>query len=363
MTSSKIIIKSHIKQAATPDSDKMPLHQKCKSAVASKHTVATSTTTVRPSTTMLTDHKLSLFESAPVDTMDAEYKDFLMAKSQSKESNTTWKRVREEEIEKLEEWIQNKKSNIENGITELTPLNIALQQAGMLTEDVDMTEASQDFATHIKRNSSGSYNFRSRSATRAQSPGPSTSINTVDNSDTSITKDVDSLNVGKDKKRRSASRACNKKANESSMITLSALLDSADEQPSSSDSLSELISLQRGQLDPEDLQISETVLGEGQLGIVRLGFYRGLFVACKHKRQFTRSERFHPQAKRELMFATKLASCRYINRYIGWISCCRKVVEGKEYGYKKDSPFLYIVQRYVPNGDARGYLEKRGKHH
>lgn len=363
MTSSKIIIKSHVKQAATPDSDKMPHHQKCKNAATSKHTIATSTTTVRPSTTILTDHKLSLFESVPVDTMDTEYKDFLMAKSLSKESNTTWKRVREEEIEKLEEWIQNKKSNIENGATELTPLNIALQQAGMLTEDVDMTEASQDFVTHIKRNSSGNYNFRSRSATRAQSAGPSTSINTVDNSDTSITKDVDLLNVGKDKKRRSASRACNNEANESSMINLTALLDSADEQPSSSDSLSELVSLQRGQLDPEDLQISETVLGEGQLGIVRLGFYRGLFVACKHKRQFTRSERFHPQAKRELMFASKLASCRYINRYIGWISCCRKAVEEKEYGYKKDSPFLYIVQRYVPNGDARGYLEKRGMHH
>lgn len=335
-----------------------------RNAAAPNHTTAISTTAAKPSTTMLTDHKLTLYESEPVEMMDVEYKDFLMAKNQWSELNMNWKRVREDEPENLEEWIQNKRSNMGNGMVELTPLNAALRQAGMLIEDIQLAdEFSQSTVASNTRSSSGNYNFRSRSSTRATSSGTSTPISTPENVDTASTKkDVESLNVTKDRKRRSASRACSSRSSELSVVTLIALLDSADNQASSKTAApSPKGMLHQGQLDPEDLQISDTVLGEGQLGMVRLGFYKGLYVACKSKRPFTRTDAFHSQAKREMMFAAKLAACRYINRYIGWISCRRELVERASF-YSKHTPSLYIVQRYVPNGDARGYLEKRGKH-
>ncbi|CAO3610052.1 unnamed protein product [Mucor fragilis] len=331
-----------------------------KNITAPNHTIAMSTTAAKPSTTMLTDHKLTLYESEPVEMIDVEYKDFLMAKNQWGELSMNWKRVHEDEPENLEEWIHSKKSNMGNEMAGLTPLNAALRQAGMLTEDMQLAdESSQSTVASNTRSSSGNYNFRS-STTRAPSSGTSTPISTPENVDTANTKkDVDSLNVGKDRKRKSASRACSSRSNELSVVTLTALLDSTDNQPSSRTAApSQKGTLQRGQLDPEDLQISETVLGEGQLGIVRLGFYKGLYVACKSKRPFTRSDGFHSQAKREMMFAAKLAACRYINRYIGWVSCRRELVE-RASSYSKHTPSLYIVQRYVPNGDARGYLEKR----
>lgn len=185
-------------------------------------------------------------------------------------------------------------------------------------------------------------------------------------SSTTHTKDVDALNIGKSKKQRSSSSSTKsrtpiKTEDDIPMISLAELLDSTDDH--FIETGLDKLDFHRGQIDPKDLHISETVLGEGQLGIVRLGYYRGLFVACKSKRQFTRSDVFSVQAKREMMFAAKLSACRYINRYIGWVSCHRRHVEEKvsSGNYMRDKQFLYIVQRYVSNGDARGYLEKRGK--
>ncbi|KAI7898617.1 kinase-like domain-containing protein [Cokeromyces recurvatus] len=125
-----------------------------------------------------------------------------------------------------------------------------------------------------------------------------------------------------------------------------------------------LLSSQLGEIYPDDLLISDIILGEGQMGIVRLGKYRELLVACKTKRARTRREPFEIQAKRELEFAAKLSVCRYVNQYFGWIYCKRhKVEENLKYdiaSYKKNkAKNLYIIQRYVPNGDARNYLDKR----
>ncbi|GAN09299.1 hypothetical protein MAM1_0257d08824 [Mucor ambiguus] len=361
MTSSNRKIKPHAKKRPVPTSDQDTLCRNCrKDATVPNQTIDTSITPTRHSTTTLTDHKLALFESAPVELIDVEYKDVLMAKNQCIELNTNWKRVREDKPEIMEDWIQNKKSNTGKGLVEPTP-STALQQAGVLAKDLEIAESSQSTTTTNKKNSSENRKFRSKSAIKALSSGPSTPISTAENVDTTAhtKKDVDSLNVGKNRRRRSASRACNSGFNESSVITLTALLHSADKQAHSETIVSfQNGPLQRGELDPKELQISETVLGEGQLGIVRLGLYRGLYVACKSKRLFTRSDAFHSQAKREMMFAAKLAACRYINRYIGWIFCRRELLERSSV-YSKHKPYLYILQRYVPNGDARAYLEKR----
>ncbi|KAL9552981.1 hypothetical protein MBANPS3_003505 [Mucor bainieri] len=363
MTTSSTKNEPQAKKDKAPATEQATLCRNCrKDAAAPNQTIATRATSAgRPAAT-LTDHKLTPFDSAPAEPVDVEYRDFLIAKEQCGGMNTNWKRVREDELENLE-WVQNKKPNVGEEETKQTTLDAALDLAGLLEEDLDMEESSQSTATTDKKSSSGNYNFRSRSATRPpSSPGPSTPVDTAENADatTHAKKDVDALDVGKDTARRSATRARSHKSNESSTVTLTELLDSADSQASfETITLSQGGSVLRGKLDPEDLRISKTLLGEGQLGIVRLGFYKGLYVACKSKRQFTRSAGFQSQAKREMLFAAKLAGCRYINRYIGWISCRRQLVEHRARVYSKQTPSLYIIQRYVPNGDARGYLEKR----
>lgn len=115
------------------------------------------------------------------------------------------------------------------------------------------------------------------------------------------------------------------------------------------------------QIQIKDLVVLDTVLGEGQIGTVNLAKYKNLLVACKSKRSRTKREPFYFQIQRELKFAAKLSVCRNINRYIGWIYCERSKVEpdvNDKYGVMK----LYVIQRYVANGDARSYLDKRGKH-
>ncbi|KAI9486887.1 MAG: kinase-like domain-containing protein, partial [Benjaminiella poitrasii] len=118
-----------------------------------------------------------------------------------------------------------------------------------------------------------------------------------------------------------------------------------------------------GQIQPNDLLVSDLILGEGQIGVVKLGTYRGLQVACKTKRKRARREPFEIQARREIEFAVKLSACRYVNRYFGWVYCSRHQVEADiKFDItrtKKTMKSLYIVQRYVPNGDARSYLDKR----
>ncbi|CEP17724.1 hypothetical protein [Parasitella parasitica] len=297
----------------------------------------------------LTTHTLPPIEMAP---LEMNILSATLEHLPKKESNTNSKRERDEEIERLEEWIKNKRAGLR--YIQVSPFDVALQKTGMVTDEA---EDSREI-----RNSSISYNFRSRtSTTRSSSSGPTTPRNT-DNLDslTNIMADVESLTIGQRRKqRRSASSAKSGissiiDAHNSSVVPLASLLD-----PSSLPI--EKKTPQRGEIDPNDLHISDKVLGEGQLGVVRLGYYRGLIVACKSKRQYTRSHLFLDQAKREMMFAAKLSACRHINRYIGWVSCHRHLVEeNKPNGYYgKDKEFLYIVQRYVPNGDSRNYLEKR----
>lgn len=111
------------------------------------------------------------------------------------------------------------------------------------------------------------------------------------------------------------------------------------------------------ELDPTCLKITNKLLGEGQYGIVRLGTYQGIPIACKSRRVFTLKERYVLQAYRELEFAAKLSLCRYINRYMGWVYCTRHKVEEK---VKSSRSELYVVQPYIENADARNYLSKRG---
>ncbi|KAI8646568.1 kinase-like domain-containing protein [Parasitella parasitica] len=265
-----------------------------------------------------------------------------------KKPNSKSKRERDE---RFGEWSKKKRTELEKGHTLVAQFDPAFQE----TDDVEMSERSQELKEPI--NSSIPYNFRSRSPKNIP---PTSSPSTPRDADplNSATTDVDSLTISERiKHRRSASSTASRirtiDANDPPMVCLASFLD-----PSSQPT--EKRNIQRGEIDPNDLHISETVLGEGQLGVVRLGCYKGLPVACKSKRQYTRSYLFSNQAKREMMFAAKLSACRYINRYIGWVSCHRHHVEGKKpYDYGKDKQFLYIVQRYVPNGDARGYLEKR----
>jgi hypothetical protein len=116
---------------------------------------------------------------------------------------------------------------------------------------------------------------------------------------------------------------------------------------------------ERGQqIDPKDLFVYDTLLGEGQVGCANLAKYKGILVACKSKRRNTSTKIFNFQIQRELKFAAKLSVCRYVNRYIGWTYCRRSKVE--EFAPETKSK-LYVVQRYVSNGDARTYLNNRGK--
>lgn len=110
------------------------------------------------------------------------------------------------------------------------------------------------------------------------------------------------------------------------------------------------------ELDSSLLTISTVTLGEGQYGIVRLGTYNGISVACKSKRDFTSRERALLQAYRELEYAAKLSLCRYINRYIGWTYCTRFSARKQKMNSRKE---LYILQPYIENADARTYLSKR----
>lgn len=123
----------------------------------------------------LTSQKLLSYENAPFD-------DNLLVNTVNQinlklESNTNWKRVRDEDKESLEEWIQNKKTNIDKGQEELSLLDAALQQTGILARDAHIPEPVVEY-TEIEEIGGNNYNFRSRSATRPSSSGPSTPINT-----------------------------------------------------------------------------------------------------------------------------------------------------------------------------------------
>ena len=112
------------------------------------------------------------------------------------------------------------------------------------------------------------------------------------------------------------------------------------------------------ELRHEDLVVMDTMLGEGQTGLVNLGKYKGMLVACKSKRFGTTFEPFYYQIQRELKYAADLSLCRYINKYFGWIYCPQYLVSKN---CKSKNKKLYVLQRYVANGDARRYLDTRGK--
>jgi hypothetical protein len=123
----------------------------------------------------LTTQKLLSYEIAPFD-------DDLLVNTVNQinlklESNTNWKRVRDENKETLEEWIQNKKANIDKGQQEVSPLDAALQQTGIFPRDIHIPEPVIE-SIEIEETGSNTYNFRSRSATRPPSSAPSTPIST-----------------------------------------------------------------------------------------------------------------------------------------------------------------------------------------
>lgn len=130
-------------------------------------------------------------------------------------------------------------------------------------------------------------------------------------------------------------------------------------QESDKESPIEALSKVYEQIHHDDLSVLDTILGEGQVGTVNLATYKGLLVACKSKRSNTRLEPFHYQIQRELKYAADLSVCRYINKYIGWVYCPRYKVEKGVTDIRTRK--LYVIQKYIPNGDARSYLDKRGK--
>jgi serine/threonine protein kinase len=146
------------------------------------------------------------------------------------------------------------------------------------------------------------------------------------------------------------------------VINISSMSDDSDSQNIRE---SKLGAIKGCRIDPKQLDISETVLGVGQLGIVHLGTYRGLLVACKSKRYNTHQKPYDIQARRELEFAAKLSLCRYINKYLGWVSCPKHWVERSyvETQNIRKTPVrkFYMIQNYAADGDARSYLNKRSK--
>ncbi|KAI8989551.1 hypothetical protein BDB01DRAFT_782307 [Pilobolus umbonatus] len=118
------------------------------------------------------------------------------------------------------------------------------------------------------------------------------------------------------------------------------------------------------QLSIRDIQVSDVILGEGQMGIVFLASYKGQHVACKRRRQNKSRYLYEIQVQRELYFAARLSICRYVNRYLGWVYCHMDDIEGKrqtnnKISSRKKNNEIYVVQRYVPNKDGRRYLDKR----
>ncbi|KAI8091204.1 kinase-like domain-containing protein [Gilbertella persicaria] len=115
--------------------------------------------------------------------------------------------------------------------------------------------------------------------------------------------------------------------------------------------------------EPKPFIVTDHELGIGQMSLVRLGKFGQLQIACKSKRPFTNRESYDTQADRELEFAAKLSACRYTNKYLGWTLARKTQVEeehlAKPKMIKNERKTLYIVQKYIANGDARSYLYKR----
>ncbi|OBZ82020.1 Serine/threonine-protein kinase YPK2/YKR2 [Choanephora cucurbitarum] len=121
------------------------------------------------------------------------------------------------------------------------------------------------------------------------------------------------------------------------------------------------------ELDAREFVVTDGILGTGQMSVVRLGRYGNLPVACKSKRDFTNIAQYYAQANREMTFAARLSTCRYMNKYLGWVVCRKSDVEESSLMLPKSSPKqsppkLYIVQKYISNRDGRTYLNRRGRY-
>ncbi|KAG0743805.1 hypothetical protein G6F16_006313 [Rhizopus arrhizus] len=120
----------------------------------------------------------------------------------------------------------------------------------------------------------------------------------------------------------------------------------------------------RAKIDSKDLQIDDHLLGEGQTSLVYKANYKGLDVACKMGRLQDLKEN-ESKIVRELDFAAKLYTCRFVNRYFGWIQCNPKEVMTKKVLKKHTTSSsklvlgLFVIQRYFPNGDGRTYFHSR----
>ncbi|KAG1461696.1 hypothetical protein G6F46_001321 [Rhizopus delemar] len=120
----------------------------------------------------------------------------------------------------------------------------------------------------------------------------------------------------------------------------------------------------RAKIDAKDLQIDDHLLGEGQTSLVYKANYKGLDVACKMGRLQDLKEN-ESKIVRELDFAAKLYTCRFVNRYFGWIQCNPNEVMTKEALKKYTTSSsklvlgLFVIQRYFPKGDGRTYFHSR----
>ncbi|RCH87018.1 hypothetical protein CU097_006262 [Rhizopus azygosporus] len=120
-----------------------------------------------------------------------------------------------------------------------------------------------------------------------------------------------------------------------------------------------------GRIDKSDIQVHNCLLGEGQTSLVYKGKYKNLTIACKTGRIQCLKEN-EKKVKRELEFSNKLYTCRFTNRYIGWIYCHPNEIMNKDTMKKytrskfKPSPTIFVIQRHFPNRDGRTYFHNRG---
>lgn len=119
-------------------------------------------------------------------------------------------------------------------------------------------------------------------------------------------------------------------------------------------------------LQPQQFIFQKRTLGEGQMGKVLTASYNGILVACKTRRPSQARASFEDSLTRELEYAAELSVCRFMNQYIGVLTCKRSEITFEGPSTKKpNTPNAlehFVVQRYFENGDLSSYIgKKKGK--
>lgn len=158
--------------------------------------------------------------------------------------------------------------------------------------------------------------------------------------------------------------------------------------PSTSSTPSDIIASFPNYITLDSLTPTTLLLGEGGSGKVLVAYYHGLKVACKRSRTdgsglFSSSSfgsggrsdgddnpgddmllydepaddelnKEDPlwEIKRELLFAARVAPCRFVNRYLGAFAVLP--------GHQQMEEGVFIVQPFFEKGDLRSYMAEQG---